>query len=153
MAEVEPRQRFTKEPYEDLGRKSAYLNMVICHAIAQSDELTFGKFIRKMQIVAARKDADDAAKRTVKLLGDVPFREARQLVDRRDMRACMNDALSFAIETRRETIAFDLINFSNENAFAITFCEKAMQLMVKGDMFSLIEDLINAHAMFSITIA
>ena len=62
----------------------------------------------------------------------------------------MNEAFSFAIETKREIIAFDLIHFSVKHALNLSFDEKSMQLLIKGKMFNLIEDIVNAHAVLKI---
>lgn len=64
--------------------------------------------------------------RVIGLMSNATFHEARHMIDRAEMRNCMNDALWFAIETKREIIAFDLIQFSNERAFALSFEEKQM---------------------------
>lgn len=42
------------------------------------------------------------------------------------MRLCMNDAVAFSIETKREIIAFDIVKFSTEMRFSVVIADKEM---------------------------
>lgn len=54
----------------------------------------------------------------------------------------MKKALQFSIKVYRQDIAFDLIAFSVEKNVALTVTEKTIQILLKNEMFTLIEDLI-----------
>ena len=62
----------------------------------------------------------------------------------------MNRSLWFAIKTQRESIAFDMIEYSKEKGFTLLIREQEMLILIKSDMFLLIEDLINANCFFMI---
>lgn len=62
----------------------------------------------------------------------------------------MNRSLWFAIKTQRESIAFDLIEYSKEKGFTLLIREQEILILIKASMFLLIEDLVNANCFFMI---
>ena len=124
--------------------------MVLCHAIASEDELAFVKAMRKLAQLLRREPQDRVAARALRLFAGKPFLEVRLLGPVKRMRECVNEALWFAIKSRRETIAFDLILFAKDSAFSLTITEVELQLLVKGEMWELIEDLVKTNAFLSI---
>ena len=72
-----------------MGKKSAYINMIVCHALAQNDELTYNKFMRKMANLHKQDKKDKIAARLVTIISnfekrqghrEVSFGEIRNLV-------------------------------------------------------------------------
>lgn len=100
--------------------------MVICHSIAQADELTYSKFLLKMRQCLAENPGDKVAKRSINLLDGVPFIEVKAMTVVRAMRLSMNDALNFAIEAKREIIAFDIVAYSKVSRFTLQVEEVQM---------------------------
>jgi len=66
------------------------------------------------------------------------------------MRECLNEALAFAIQSRRETVAFDLLTYCRGTASQLTVTDVQLQLLVKGEMWELIEDLVKSNTFLSI---
>ena len=62
----------------------------------------------------------------------------------------MNEAVAFSIETKREIIAFDIVQFSREFRFSIVVADKELQLLIKNQSYELIEDLVHANSMLLI---
>jgi hypothetical protein len=44
----------------------------------------------------------------------------------KQMRLCMNDAVAFSIEAKREIIAFDIVAFSKVKRFSVVIADKEM---------------------------
>lgn len=65
------------------------------------------------------------------------------------VRGSLNDALKLSIEIKLEIVAFDLIAFSREMSFSLTINDRQLQLLVKGEMFALIQDLVNGHTLLA----
>lgn len=124
--------------------------MILCHSIASDDELQFVKFMRKLGQQLKYDPKDERAGRALRLYAGKPFMEVRNLGPVKKARECMNEALWFAIKSRRETIAFDLIGFAKDSAFSLTISEVEVQLLVKGEMWELIEDLVKTNSFLSI---
>jgi hypothetical protein len=80
-------------------------------------------------------------------LHDKPFTEVRQLCITKTTRQSLNQALSLSIETKRQNIAFDLVAFSINMSFSLTITERQMQLLVKGEMYALIQDLVHGNTL------
>ena len=78
------------------------------------------------------------------------YAEVRQLCITKTTRASLNSALSLSIDTKREIVAFDLVAFSMEMSISLTITERQMQLLVKGEMYALIQDLVHGNTLLSI---
>ena len=57
-----------------------------------------------------------------------------------------------SIETKREIVAFDLVAFSIEMSFSLTITERQVQLLIKGEMYALIQDLVHGNTLLSIDV-
>lgn len=97
----------------------------------------------------AHTHADMISERVLGLVdANTPLKEVRRLIASRSMRACMNDALAHAIEREIEDICFDIIDFSKNEGLVLMFNARTMQHLIKGRMYAIIEDLINARCMY-----
>lgn len=74
----------------------------------------------------------------------------RQLCVTKTTRASLNSALALSIDTKREIVAFDLVAFSMEMSISLTITERQVQLLVKGEMYALIQDLVHGNTLLSI---
>ena len=90
------------------------------------------------------------ALRALSLYAGKEFVEVRVIGPIKDMRESINDALWFAIELGRESIGFDLIQFAKNSAISLAITEVQLQLLIKGEMYELIEDLIRTNVFLSI---
>lgn len=88
--------------------------MIVCHAIASGDELTSVKFLAKASLNAIDFPNDEIPKRLLRLFAGKPFADARSQLHDRELKAALNEALAFAIEAKREVVAFDLCQFTRE---------------------------------------
>lgn len=66
------------------------------------------------------------------------YGEVRQLCITKTTRSSLNNALSLSIDTKKMDVAFDLVAFSMEMSISLTITERQMQLLVKGEMYTLI---------------
>ena len=103
---------YQADPFEKLGRKTTYINMVICHAISKLDELTYFKFMKKMNEAFKNDPKDKTAQRIIRLFAGQDFVIVKDMYLMKRFREAFNEALSFAIETKREVICFDLVIFA-----------------------------------------
>lgn len=67
------------------------------------------------------------------------------------LRACMNEALEYAILTTRKEIVFDLIDLSRDTEIALTFSEDSMKKLIRNGMNDVIEDLVNTRSLLNCT--
>lgn len=77
---------------------------------------------------------------------DVPFRAVHALTYRKAVRQCINAGFALAVELEKKEIAYDIIEYSNQNAFTIEINDRVMQMLIKCGMFGVIDDLITANA-------
>lgn len=141
--------QYVQDIYEG-GQKSAQINMMLCQAIALEDEHQFLKFLKNMTQILRDNPQDPMALRALSLYAGKEFVEVRVIGPIKDMRESINDALWFAIELGRESIGFDLIQFAKNSAISLAITEVQLQLLIKGEMYELIEDLIRTNVFLSI---
>ena len=94
------------------------------------------------------ENSDPRAAKNLRLFGEKPMIELKSIFLRKAFRESMCDALYQSIETRREVIAFDIINFCKANLVQLTIRELEMKRLLIGKMYTLIEKLVKANALY-----
>lgn len=112
--------------------------MIVCHSIAVSDELKFLKHYTKLLHISPKDEEDAQLHNNLSILNGKNFSEVRQLCMSKTMRNSFNSSLALSIETRREIVAFDLVEFAAELSISMTITERQVQLLIKFEMYSLI---------------
>jgi hypothetical protein len=73
------------------------------------DELTYFKFMKKMNEALKTDRKDATALRVTRLFAGKNFVDVKDLYLMKRFREAFNEAISFAIEAKRDVIAFDII--------------------------------------------
>lgn len=161
------------QAYDNLPSTPAAINMVICHAIAVSDATTFKSYMSRMQDFASSQaeNKDPIVERALTLMNQDDIDTAKSQVKASlstwrnasswsklalmavttEMRNMMCDALSTALMSNRQILAFDLIAYARKRNINLAINEACLAHLIKSEEYMLLEDLMNANCYIQVT--
>jgi hypothetical protein len=91
--------------------------MILCHSLATNDELTFTKYVRKINARHQENHRDKTAHSLCGLFRNKSFIEATEMIKFKSVKNLFDDAMQLSIACKRELISFDLIKYAIRNSF------------------------------------
>ena len=124
--------------------------MILCHSLSINDELIYTKYIRKISTRHKEDRRDRQAHTLTETFKNKSIAEAIEMKRFKTVQDFFDLAMQMSIETQRELVSFDLINFAVRSGFQMAITEKQMHVLIENKMYEVIEALINSNSLLKI---
>lgn len=134
----------------NVANTTPYYNMILCHSLAINDELVYTKYLRKVTARANDERRDRLAKALVDSFKGKSIIEALEMIKFKTVQDFFDRAMQISIETKRELISFDMIQFAIRSGFQMAITVKQVHVLIESKMYDVIEALINSNSLLKI---